>query len=196
MKCSMKKNLISMSIAAITTLLSVGHAYATEGGSITVNFTANVREMTCDMKISGGVGSDTAQTLTLGTNGQVRLDDVKAGTASSTFKLVMVDCPSSLASIKTTVKGQQAWSLATGFVNQIPKASGGADYAAVEIARESTPNSPFVVNSTADAERLVWTSAEIANKEVQLVATLRETQTNMMTIGEFQTVATFEFTYE
>jgi hypothetical protein len=72
----------------------------------------------------------------------------------------------------------------------------GANWAAVTIARESKPEAPFKINSTTDAERLVWTATEITNKEVPLVATLRETSAGKMTIGTFQAVATFEFTYE
>lgn len=81
-------------------------------------------------------------------------------------------------------------------MNQILKTSGGADFSAVEIARTDTPDAPFIINSKMDEERLVWTSTEIQNKEVPLVATLRETQTGKMTLGDFQAVATFEFSYE
>lgn len=189
----MKKHHCGYSLFALAMLTLSASASATD---LNVNFTANIRETTCDMKLVGGTGSDTKQTLTIGNGGQVRLDDVKAGTASATFKIVMVECPSSLASLKTTVKGKAAGYLPTGVVNLIPKAEGGADYAAVEIARASTPAAPFKVNSTLDAERLVWTATELNNKEVSLVATLRETQANSMTLGDFQTVATFEFSYE
>jgi len=124
------------------------------------------------------------------------LDDVKAGTANATFKIVMVECPASLTSLKTTVKGTQSGYLMSGLVNQIAKANGGADYSAAEIARADAPDAPFIVNSKDDAERLVWSPSEIQNKEVNLVATLRETKANSMTIGDFQAVATFEFSYE
>lgn len=197
MRIYMKKSLLGLSMTAIAVLASMGSAQATDGADINVNFTANIRETTCDMKLSGGVGSDTQQTLTLGgSKGEVRLDDIKNGDATASFKIMIVECPSSLTSLKTTLKGQAAGYLPTGFVNQIKKDSGGADYAAVEIARESTPDAPFTPNSTSDAKRLVWTQEEINNKEVPLIATLRETQTNMMTLGTFKTVATFEFTYE
>ena len=193
MRVSMKKNLFSLSIVATTMLALSGSALA-EGTNLDVNFTANIRETTCDMKLVGGTGSDTQQTLTIGNNGQVRIDDVKAGTANANFKIVIVECPSSLASLKTTVKGKKSGYLPSGIINQA--APGAADYASVEIARASTPEAPFVVNSKEDAERLVWSPTEIQNKEVPLVATLRETQLNKMTIGEFQAVATFEFSYE
>lgn len=191
----MKKNLYSLSAVAMTMLALSGSALA-EGTNLDVNFTANIRETTCDMKLVGGTGSDTQQTLTIGNNGQVRLDDVKAGTANATFKIVIVECPASLSSLKTTVKGSPSGYLATGLKNQIVKESGGSDYAAVEIARASSPTAPFTINSTVDAERLVWTSTEIQNKEVPLVATMRETQANKMSLGDFQAVATFEFSYE
>lgn len=190
---NMKKQRCGYSLIALAMLAMTGSAAATD---LNVNFTANIRETTCDMKLVGGEGSDTQQTLTLGTNGQVRLDDVKAGTANATFKIVMVECPASLTSLKTTVKGTQSGYLMSGLVNQIAKANGGADYSAAEIARADAPDAPFIINSLEDAERLVWSPSEIQNKEVNLVATLRETKANSMTIGDFQTVATFEFSYE
>ncbi|MGS2874499.1 fimbrial protein [Enterobacter huaxiensis] len=190
----MKKNLLSLSIVAMTTLALSGSALA-EATDLNVNFTANIRETTCDMKLVGGVGSDTQQTLTLGNNGQARIDDVRAGTVTANFKIAIVECPSSLISLKTTIKGSPAAKLPTALTNQLIS-SGGANWSGVEIARASTPDAPFLINSTDDAKRLVWTSAEIANKEVPLVATLRETNENEMSLGAFQTVATFEFTYE
>lgn len=188
---NMKKQRCGYSLIALAMLAMTGSAAATD---LNVNFTANIRETTCDMKLVGGEGSDTQQTLTIGTNGQVRLDDVKAGTANATFKIVMLECPASLASLKTTVMGKQSGYLPSGIINQA--APGAADYASVEIARASTPEAPFVVNSKEDAERLVWSPTELQNKEVALMATLRETQPNKMTIGDFQAVATFEFSYE
>lgn len=190
---NMKKQHGGYSLVALAIIAMVGSASATD---LNVNFTANIRETTCDMKLVGGTGSDKQQTLILGNNGQVRLDDVKAGTAKANFKIVMVECPSSLTSLKTTLKGTPSGYLSSGLVNQILKASGGADYSAAEIARADTPNAPFIINSKVDTERLVWSPTEIQNKEVSLVATLRETQENKMTLGDFQTVATFEFSYE
>jgi type 1 fimbria pilin len=193
MRVSMKKNLLGLSIAAMTTLALSGSALA-EGTNLDVNFTANIRETTCQMKLVGGAGSDTQQTLTIGNNGQVRLDDVKAGTANATFKIVIVECPSSLNALKTKVNGQASYYLPSGIVNQAT--TGAADYSSVEIARADTPEAPFIIGSNDPAKSLVWTPTEIQNKEVSLVATLRETQAGKMTIGEFQAVATFEFSYE
>lgn len=99
----MKKNLYSLSVVAVTMLALSGSALA-EGTNLDVNFTANIRETTCDMKLMGGTGSDTDQTLLIGNGGQVRLDDVKAGTANANFKIVIVECPASLTSLKATVK--------------------------------------------------------------------------------------------
>ncbi|MFW7248999.1 fimbrial protein [Enterobacter sp. BNK-34] len=189
----MKKNL-KLSVVAMTMLALSGSALA-DGTNLDVNFTANIRETTCDMKLVGGTGSDTQQTLTIGKNGQVRLDDVRAGTANAQFKIVIVECPSSLRSLKTTIKGAPASKLKTALTNQLIP-SGGSNWSGVEIARAIAPEAPFLINSTDDAKRLVWTPEEIASSEVQLVATMRETSTGEMTIGAFQTVGTFEFTYE
>ncbi len=189
---NMKKQHCGYSLIALSLLAMSGAAAATE---LNVNFTANIRETTCDMKLVGGDGSNTAQTLTLGNNGQARIDDIRAGNVTAKFKIAIIDCPSSLRTLKTTVKGSPASYLKTGLVNQL-KGAGFANYSAVEIARESAPTAPFTVNSTDDSKRLVWTQEEITNKEVPLIATLRETSANELTIGQFQTVGTFEFTYE
>ena len=195
MRVSMKRNIFSLSIVAMATLALSGSALA-EATDLNVNFTANIRETTCDMKLVGGTGSDNQQTLTIGDNGQVRLTDVRAGTATANFKIVLVECPSSLKSLKTTVKGTKSGYIPSALINQINASAGGADYAGINIARASAPDAPFVVNSTNDAERLVWTAAELQSKEVPLVAKMLETQTNRMSIGEFKAVATFEFSYE
>lgn len=195
MRVSMKKNHFSLSVITMTMLALSGSALA-DGTSLDVNFIANIRETTCDMKLVGGTGSDIKQTLTIGNNGQVRIDDVKAGTASAEFKIVIVECPASLKSLKTTLKGDADGYLPTYIKNAIAPANGGANYAGVEFARTSAQTAPFKINSTADSERLVWTADEISKKEVPLIATLRETQTNKMTTGDFEAVATFEFSYE
>lgn len=188
----MKKQHCGYSLIALAMLAITGSVSATD---LNVNFTANIRETTCDMKLVGGSGSDTQQTLTLGENGQVRMDDVKAGNINAQFKIVLVECPSSLKSLKTTIKGTPVGILPTALTNQLIS-SGGANWTGVKISRESAPDAPFTINSTDDTKRLVWTSAEITNKEVPLVATLLETNPGEMTIGAFKTVATFEFTYE
>ncbi|HCL5252297.1 TPA: fimbrial protein [Salmonella enterica] len=194
----MKKNILGLAIATFTAMTASPSVIAeTAGPNMDVNFTANLRETTCDMKLAGGVGSDTQQTLTIGDgNGQVRLDDVKAGTAAAKFKIIIIECPASLQSLKTTVRGSAAGYLPTGLKNLIDRSTGGTDFAAVEIARATAPEAPFKINSTIDAERLIWTSTEISNSEVELVATMRETQADRMLLGSFRTVATFEFSYE
>ncbi|EBV1890072.1 fimbrial protein [Salmonella enterica subsp. enterica serovar Coquilhatville] len=191
----MKKTFLHLSIATVLAMGMTGIANAA-GTNLDVNFTANIRETTCDMKLSGGTGSDTDQSITFGKDGQVRIDDVRAGNVTAQFKIAIIECPSSLTSLKTTVKGNPASVLPTALTNQLI-ASGGANWSGVEIARASAPTQPFLINSTDDAKRLVWTQNEIeTQKEVPLIATLRETNAGEMTIGAFQTVATFEFTYE
>ena len=190
----MKKMLLSLSVIVMTALTLSGTAHSTD---LTVNFTANLRETTCDMKLVGGSGSNTEQTLKIGdSQGKIHLDQVQAGTATAEFKLAIVECPSSLSDLKTTVKGTQNTDLLTGVSNSKTTASGGADYAAVTIARASAPDAPFTINSTNDAQRLVWSAAEITSKEIPLVATLKETQTGKMTTGDFEAIVTFEFSYE
>lgn len=50
-------------------MLALSGSALAEGTNLDVNFTANIRETTCDMKLMGGTGSDTDQTLLIGNGG-------------------------------------------------------------------------------------------------------------------------------
>ena len=178
------------------TLLSVTSGYAQASDNLDVTFTANIRETTCDMAISGGTGDGKNNTITLGTSGKTRIDTISAGTATTDFKLVLTECPSSLTSLKTTVSGSVSNLMNTAIANNIASASGGASYVGVSIARSSAPTTPFEINSTDDSKRIVWTPGEITAKEVPLTAKLVETQASSATTGTFNAVATFNFYYE
>ncbi|WP_249415128.1 fimbrial protein [Enterobacter sp. RHBSTW-00994] len=178
------------------TVLTTASSAVQAATNLDVTFTANIRETTCDMKIVGGTGDGKNNTITIGQNGKVRQDYVAAGTATADFKLAIVECPSSLTSLKTTVSGSASGYVKSAIVNSVSKTSGGADYTGVSIARVSAPTAPFEINSTNDQKRLVWTAGEITSKEVPLRATLVETQAGGSTTGQFSAVATFNFYYD
>lgn len=197
----MKKTLLSLPIAAAVAMAAIPESALATGTSLDATLTATIVETTCNMKLAGGFGDTTKQTLTISVPGNpniwIPVTDAQAGKAASTFKIKIVECPPSLTSLKTTIKGTASSQLKTGLANQITETDGGAKAVALEIARSTATTAPFVINSEVDAERLVWTKTEIEDaKEVSLTATLRETQAGEMTIGHFQTVATFEFSYE
>lgn len=197
MRVYMKRNRLSLPIAAFVAMAASGSALAANSTNLDVNFTATILETTCNMKLVGGQGSDTVQTLTIGNaNGEVRLDDVRNNAATANFQIVIVECPASLSSLKTTVTGTPSGYLLTGITNSLAKGTGVSDYAAVTIARQTASTTPFVINSTADAERLVWTETEISNKSVPLVASLQETKASSLTVGRFEATAVFEFEYD
>ncbi len=172
-------------------------ALTCQATSLDVTFTANIRETTCDMTIEGGSGDGNANTIPIGSGGKVGLDKIASGdsAAQATFKLKMTECPSSLASLKTTIVGTPSSIVKTAIVNGLAS-SDAASYIGVTIARSSAPDSAFIVNSTTDSERLVWSSSEISSKEVQLVATLVETTSGKGTAGPFSALATFNFVYQ
>ncbi|ELA4571398.1 fimbrial protein [Salmonella enterica] len=196
----MKKMLFSLPIAAAVAMAAIPGSALANDATLDATLTATIVDTTCNMKLSGGLGDATKQTLTITVPGAVNfyvpVTDAQAGKAASTFKIQIVECPPSLTSLKTTIKGIPSDTLKTALANQIAEADGGAKATALEIARSTTTTAPFVINSTVDAERLVWTKTEIDKKEVSLTATLRETKAGEMTIGQFKTVATFEFSYE
>ncbi|KAA0543811.1 MULTISPECIES: fimbrial protein [Citrobacter] len=198
----MKKNMLRLPVIALIAMAASGAALA-EGTNLDVNFTATVNETTCNMKLQGGNGSDTDQTLQIGNDIGVRISDFgtsanRAGNAAAqgNFKIMIVECPPTLTSLKTKITGSQSGYLTTGILNAIKKENGGADYTAVSIARMTTPNAPFVINSTAAGESLIWTNDEIKAGEVPLVAVLQATQDGRVTTGTFEATATFEFSYE
>ena len=185
-----------MLLTPLSTLLVLALSSQAMAASLDVTFTATLRETTCDMKIEGGTGDGNNNTIPIGTGVKTSLADIVSGSdaASTTFKLKIVNCPASLAKLKTTVTGSASGYVKAGIVNAATTSP--ADYMAVTVARVSAPDAPFEVNSTDDSKRLVWTTAEISSKEVPLVARLVETQAGKATPGNFSAIATFNFTYE
>ena len=164
--------------------------------NLDVTFTATLRETTCDMAIEGGTGNGQNNTIPIGTAGKTSLADITtaADTASATFKLKIVACPSSLAGLKTTITGTQSADMVTAIANAASATP--ATNMGVSIARASASTAPFTINSTEDAKRLVWTGGEISGKEVPLIARLVETKTGEATTGNFSARATFNFEYQ
>lgn len=75
----MKRNRLSLPIAALAVMAASGSALAANSTNLDVNFTATILETTCNMKLVGGTGSDTVQELIIGnSSGEVRIDDVRA----------------------------------------------------------------------------------------------------------------------
>jgi type 1 fimbria pilin len=185
-----------LSLAPLSALLLMAFQTPAQAADLEVSFTATLRETTCDMKIEGGTGDGTNNTIPVGTAGKTNLADIVSGSdaASTQFKLKITECPSSLAGLKTTVTGSASGYLKTAIANAAT--SSKADYTGVSIARVSAPDAPFEVNSTDDTKRLVWTSSEIGSKEVPLIARLVETQAGKATTGNFSATATFNFVYE
>ncbi len=185
-----------LSLAPLSALLIMTLQSPAQAVDLDVSFTASLRETTCDMKIEGGTGDGTNNTIPIGTGGKTNLGDIVSGSdaASTQFKLKITECPSSLAGLKTTITGTASGYVNTAIVNAA--SSSPADYMGVSIARVSAPAAPFEVNSTDDAKRLVWTTSEMSSKEVPLVARLVETQAGKATTGNFSATATFNFVYE
>ncbi len=176
-------------------LLLICSSYAQAADNLDVTFSANIRETTCDIKIDGGTGDGTSNTITLGTDGKARVDDIANGAVKFPFRLVITECPSSLTALKTVVSGT-ASDVKTALANSVTVPEGGAGNVALAISRADAPEAPFEINATDDSKRLVWTSSEINSKEVDLLATLIETKTDGAMTGQFSTQATFNFTYE
>lgn len=191
----MKKTMPLTRLAAFLALTVSSQTFAA-GTNLDVTFTATLRETTCDMKIEGGTGDGKANIIPIGTSGKTSLADIVSGSdnASTTFKLKIIECPSSLAGLKTTIAGTKSGYIDTAITNAV--VTNKADYVGVSIARASAPTAPFTINSTTDTQRLVWSPQEISGQEVALIARLVETKTGLATTGDFSAVATFNFEYQ
>lgn len=192
----MNKKMSLTRLAAFLALAVSSQAMAAGSSSLDVTFTATLRETTCDMKIEGGSGDGKNNTIPIGTSGKTSLADITNGAdaASTTFKLKITECPSSLTALKTTITGTVSADMSTAIANAAN--SNAATAMGVSIARSMSPTSPFTINSTEDANRLVWSKQEIDTNEVPLIARLVETKSGEATTGNFSAVATFNFEYQ
>lgn len=190
MELSMRKLILRLSVAA-TLATGAGTAAATD---LNVNFTANVLETTCQMKLMGGTGSDTSQTLTIGNN-SLRIEDIKSNSskAKATFQIKMVDCPSSLTQLKTTMTGT-----VSGYNSLLLKnlaTTNASAQSGVGIAREEDASETLIKPGTDG--NLTWTDAERNAGELKLIAIIRETTASPgITAGDFSAKATFNFEYQ
>ena len=103
----MTKRRMACRAAPLVLLVSGGLAQAQ---NVDITFKANIVETTCTMKLTGGNGDGLNNTLQIGPGGKVGLDKLLAGdqSATATFSLDVVECPSSLDSLKTTVNGSNS----------------------------------------------------------------------------------------
>ncbi|EFE05615.1 fimbrial protein [Citrobacter youngae] len=182
-------------------LMIVGESAANIGyADLTTNvyFVATIKSSTCQMSLEGGTaGGGDSYTIPVGSNGKVGAIDIINGTenAMANFSLDIIECDDGISKINVTVSGTPSSTVSTALKNNHDVNAGGAENVGLTIARQSAMDSPFVINSTLDSERLVWTATEISNKAVPLVARLVKTS-DKITAGDFSTIATFNFTYE
>ncbi|WP_413595525.1 fimbrial protein [Citrobacter youngae] len=191
----MQSSWFFLRIIILLTLCISSSSMASGTLNLDLTFTATLRETTCDMPLEGGSGDGTNNIIPIGSGGITQLDKIinADSAATTTFKLKIVDCPSSLTKLKTTITGT-ASSIQTAISNSAT--NNAASNVGVSIARVSTPDQPFEINATDDAKSLLWTSSEISAQEVPLVAQLMETATGKGTTGIFSATATFNFEYE
>ncbi|MEP9246235.1 fimbrial protein [Enterobacter hormaechei] len=191
----MKKTVVLTRLAALLALAVSSQSMAIGTSSLDVTLTATLRETTCDMKIEGGTGDGKANMIPIG-GGNTSLADIVSGSsnATTTFKLKIVECPTGLAGLKTTISGTKSGYVDTAISNGVT--TNKADYTGVTIARTAAPDAPFTINATDDAKSLVWSGQEITSKEVALTARLIETKSGLATTGDFSAIATFNFEYQ
>lgn len=191
----MQSSRFFLRIIILLTLCVSTSAMASGTLNLDLTLTATLRETTCDMALEGGSGDGTNNIIPIGSGGITQLDKIINADSSATtaFKLKIVDCPSSLTKLKTTITGNVS-SIQTAIGNSAT--DNAASNVGVSIARAVTPDQPFEINATDDTKSLLWTSGEISAQEVPLVARLMETATGKGTTGIFSAIATFNFEYE
>ncbi|WP_260862623.1 fimbrial protein [Citrobacter sp. Marseille-Q6884] len=183
-----------MTRSALTIILLLFTLPTTAKDNISIDFTATIKESTCSMKITGGAGSDTHQTLTLGTGGKIGLDKIVNGDteASANFRIVASNCTVGLSKISSKIAGKTP-STTTMLIEPTATGSGYTQNIGVGFFRKSATGSDmFEINQDG---QIIWTADEIANG-LDLTAALRESIPGQGKIGDFKATATFSFSYE
>lgn len=163
--------------------------------NIIVDFTATILETTCTMALQGGTGNGQHNTLTIGTGGVIGLDKIilKDPSASAAFSITAQNCSTGTSKISTKISALQSGASPKLI---IPTASSGSttNGLGVGIYRSGTSEaSMFALNSDGV---IIWTSRELSAGKVDLIATIRETQSGAGRPGTFNATATFSFSYE
>ncbi|HFS5793933.1 TPA: fimbrial protein [Citrobacter werkmanii] len=165
---------------------------------LSLDFVANIKAATCDMTLQGGSSSDELSYIfTLGNNGKVGAMDIinHLDNATTDFSINIVDCSTGVSKIYVSITGTSVSGVDTALANDLRGSDGGAENIGLTIARQSAPDTSFVINSTASDSSLVWTHAEISSGTVPLVARLVSTA-DKISSGNFSAIATFNFSYE
>lgn len=163
--------------------------------NLTVNFDATIQEPTCNVFIAASAdGSGAGSSAEIKFNA-VQLDKIlnKDASARQVFSLKMDSCSAGLTRLVTTMKTSATLMNNQAIGNSL-SGTGSAQNIGVTLARENAPDALFTLNSTTDAQRLVWSSTEMAAQVVALRATL--VADAGATLGSYSGTATFETTYE
>lgn len=187
----MKMKYISVQISVLVMALSAATVFAQD---VAIDFTATILVPSCDIRINGGTGDN--NTIAIGNGGKTSLDKILAGdsSASTPFSLEIISCSGPVSSLQTTINASQSATVSSAIDNDY-SADDSAPFTGVQISRASG-GKPFVINSTSDAERLVWTASEISNKRVDLKAQLISTDPAQSAPGIYRSSAQFVITYE
>jgi len=169
--------------------------------NVTANFTATISGDTCLVTISGGVGDDASQTITIGdSNGQVSIDDVNnnSSTASKAFTLNATECPLVLPKFNTTIEGEQEAGAPEILKNQA--SVGAAEGVGIYISTAASPSIPLTLKSKIDYTNFGWiqVSKDIFTQSIkaELYATLTPVPGGNITSGDVMAQAVFHFDYD
>ena len=156
--------------------------------SVTVNFKANLRAVTCITRIVVEGSNAVNQTIDFGNFTRSTLEEQGANTRKE-FSLQYSDCGLGFdpTQIKTSVKASATWS---GYITEL---KGGDNGAAAVLYRADSPNSLLSLNgATVD-----WSSSERTAKTLNLILSLRPTSASTSSIsGTFNGSLTFTTTFQ
>ncbi|ELW2863170.1 fimbrial protein [Salmonella enterica] len=194
---------------ALLTLAIGSPAQAAQPQSIDITFKAKIIESTCNVTING---SDAVASITLGgSDGSATLDEIAQymdgdfnSATMTTFSLEVADCPSSIASVQTTLGGTFPASNTILIPTTADSASGNTSGGVgVRISRSGTKNYLKVFGekgstTASDSESIKWSDAELSAGKVDLDARLVTMRADMNNtdVGHLKVTATFNFNYE
>lgn len=188
----MKRNKRLLAASAIAMIFPL----SSQAEDVNVDFTATVLATTCSMSIVALDGSTITGDATNGYTlamGDVGLDKITTKSADSqkNFKIVASECSGSLAKITTTLASSQ--SASGSFIKNESTDSGAATNIGMGFKRKSVSDETYL---TPGSGKFDWTDEERSNNAVEMTVALRELTEGKGTIGAFNSIATFNFTYQ
>jgi len=190
MESPMKRNKRFLAASVLAMIFPL----ASHAESINVDFTATVIASTCNIKLTALNGSSVTDnggdkyTLTIPNVGLDKIENATTA-AQADFKLVATECSAGLNSIVTKITGT---TISGKLIKNTLTDTTAAENLGMGFKLVNTEDSEFITPDGSSS--VTWDANNIANG-LDMTVALREITQGQGTPGDFESSATFSFTY-